>query len=228
MLPQKLLRSCNYLMKKIRIVQIGIALCGAAAIYFNLVDIADDIPSLGFAFFKTVTTLLVLILATFGNLKTSYGKRIFVGLLFCLLGDVLLIPEHLFIFGLASFLIAHLLFLAAFYSEGGFKAKFTPLVVLVPIGVIYYAILFKHLDELAIPVLVYFVAILVMCWQGINLYVGKKSNANYLVALAVCLFLFSDANLALEKFIIGVELSKITVLASYWLAISLLAKSTKR
>lgn len=215
-------------MKKIKIVQIGIALCGAAAIYFNLVDIADYIPSLGFAFFKTLTTILVLVLAMFGNLKTNYGKLIFVGLLFCLLGDILLVPEHLFVFGLASFLIAHLFFLAAFNSEGGFRAKLTPLVVLVPIGVIYYAILFKHLDDLVIPVLVYFVAILVMCWQGINLYLTNNSHANFLVALAVCLFLFSDANLALDKFIVSIELSKITILATYWLAISLLAKSTKR
>jgi uncharacterized membrane protein YhhN len=215
-------------MNKERILQIGMALCAASAIYFNLFDIADEVPSLGFIIFKPLTTILVLFLATFGNLRTNYGKRVFIGLLFCLLGDVLLVPEHLFVFGLASFLIAHLFFLAAFYSEGGFKAKFTPLVVLVPIGVIYYAILFKHLDDLVLPVLVYFVAILIMCWQGINLYLVKKSNANYLVAVAVCLFLFSDANLALDKFIIGVELSKITVLASYWLAISLLAKSTKR
>jgi len=67
-----------------------------------------------------------------------------------------------------------------------------------------------------------------MCWQGINLYLTNNSHANFLVALAVCLFLFSDANLALDKFIVSIELSKITILATYWLAISLLAKSTKR
>ena len=213
-------------MDSIRIVQIGIALCGAAAIWFNVFDIIK--PSLEFLIFKTVTTILVLVLATYGNLKTKYGKLIFVGLLFCLLGDVMLIADDLFVFGLTSFLIAHLLFLGAFYNEGGFKTQPKPLLFLLPTGVVYYILLFKYLDELAIPVLVYFIAILIMCWQGINMYLENKTKANYMIALGVSLFLFSDANLALEKFIIGIELSKITVLATYWLAISLLAKSTKR
>src|SRR5262249_260068 len=55
-----------------------------------------------------------------GALETSYGKMIFLGLSLSWIGDVLLIPESspAFLGGLASFLLAHVAYGAAFILRG--------------------------------------------------------------------------------------------------------------
>lgn len=47
----------------------------------------------------------------------SFSKRIGIGLFFCLVGDTFLLFESYFIWGLASFLVAHLIFLYAFIKK---------------------------------------------------------------------------------------------------------------
>lgn len=193
------------------------------AIYFDY----NGIQNL-FDLFKPLTTiLLILIPVIHGN---KYFKRYLMlsitGFLFCLLGDILLLREPQFIWGLASFLIAHLLFTLSFISIDKFKFFLKPIGILITFGIVYYLFIFENLKDFAIPVLCYFAFIIVMCWQGISLFLWKKKDAFRLIAIGVTLFLVSDSIIAFSKFKSNFAFSGFLVLATYWLSIGLLANAT--
>ncbi len=157
---------------------------------------------------------------------SSYNTLIYMGLLFCLCGDVLLMLQDKFIHGLASFLVAHFLFFSFFIL----KTETVEYYLVIPIvitGITVYRILFKHLGKLKLPVLVYFVIILVMVFYGINLYITSFSTASKLIALAVILFGFSDANLAFDKFMKTYKIAEFLILSTYFLSIFLIALSLR-
>ena len=85
---------------------------------------------------------------------------------------------------------------------------------------------YANLNALLIPVLFYISIIVLMSWQGIALTQnGVPIYKN--LGWAVSLFLLSDGLLALNKFYIPFVFSGITILSTYWLAIFLLAETTK-
>jgi uncharacterized membrane protein YhhN len=149
-----------------------------------------------------------------------------IGLCFCLLGDTLLLEDSYFALGLAAFLMAHLYFSYGFICLGGFKKYRFPLLLLGAFGLVYYYILFDRLNALKIPVLLYFLVILFMAWQGIGLRIWKATLPYTLIALAVVLFISSDGLLAWAKFKAPFTWDGILILATYWASIFLLALST--
>ena len=204
-----------------------IAIAAVLAIVFRMQE-----NEFWFTIFKPLTTILIIsVPLLFGRKRITNGMKpyfflIVYGLVFCLFGDVFLIGDGFFIYGLLSFLIAHILFAFAFMSIGGFKANFRPLIILSIIGLTYYLFLYGDLGDMAIPVLVYFLFILFMCWQGISLYLSDKKRMFLYVAVAVVLFMLSDSLLAFNKFKMPFQLAGILVLTTYWLAIGLIANST--
>ncbi len=179
-----------------------------------------------FIVFKPLTTILILLFAVvYGNRKNSYRRWVLFALCFCLLGDVLLLVESYFIAGLVAFLIAHLCFTWSFINLAGFKKYLVPLIFLLVFGVTYYSILYDSLQVLKIPVLFYFVVIILMSWQGISLRIWKDHRSFTLISIAVVLFLISDSVLAWAKFKSSFQLSGVLVLATYWVSIFLLAAS---
>ncbi|MFT5999978.1 MAG: putative membrane protein YhhN [Neolewinella sp.] len=176
---------------------------------------------------KPLTTVLVILLPMLCGRKApkAYWLLTVAGLLLCLIGDIFLLDGSNFVFGLAAFLIAHILFTISFVALDKFKLYLAPLLILFAIGLGYYFFLYPNLKSLAFPVLLYFLFIVVMCWQGVSLYLWKKTNAHGLIAVGVLLFLLSDSILALNKFIIPFDWSGILVLSTYWAAVALLANA---
>lgn len=76
----------------------------------------------GRALSKTLASACFVGLAwSLGALETDYGQTLFVGLVLCFLGDVLLIPDGqgpLFLSGIIAFLFAHVFYSVAFYTYG--------------------------------------------------------------------------------------------------------------
>jgi len=151
---------------------------------------------------KPITTILILsIPIIYGNRTCKkYFYSVIVALIFCLIGDIFLLENDYFLYGLVSFLIGHLFFLRGFISLGGFKKYLLPLALLLLIGVIFYSIIYDNLGTIAIPVAFYIIAILIMGWQGINLYLWKKKQVFLYIAIAVVLFLISDSLIAVNRF----------------------------
>ena len=85
---------------------------------FGVVSIAVvNFDTTAFYLLKPLTTIAILAyLIIFNNPSIKkYAKRVGLGLFFCLVGDVFLLFEAYFVFGLASFLIGHMFFLFALF-----------------------------------------------------------------------------------------------------------------
>ncbi len=192
-----------------------ILLAAILAIFFN----AQGNRPL-FIVLKPLTTILILLFAVlFGIRKSKFHKWVVIGLCFCLAGDTLLLEESYFIWGLVAFLIAHLCFSWSFICLGGFKNYGIPLILLGAFGFTYYYLLYESLDALQIPVLIYFLVILFMGWQGISIRIWKNELPYTLIFVAVLLFITSDALLAWAKFKAAFPWDGILILATYWISI---------
>ena len=180
-----------------------------------------------FYFLKPLTTSLI-ILFLLKHLDTAakvYSNLIIIGLLFCLGGDTFLLIPDFFVFGLGSFLIGHLWFIAAFVKENGWKFPHKTGIRLTVFGSILYGLIYPNLGKLFLPVAVYMTVVVVMSWQGIAFTRNSTKITFKRVGLAVSLFLFSDAFIALNKFYAPISFSGVIILTTYWMAIFLIAKS---
>ena len=177
--------------------------------------------------FKPITTTLVVLLTILTkDVNNAFRRLLIAALCFCLLGDILLLKNEYFVFGLAAFLIGHLLFAKGFIRLKGFQKNIIILLTLMVIGIGFYIWLYPDLRALKYPVAVYVLVILFMAWQGIGLYFADKSKANRFIAFGVILFIFSDSILAINKFRTPFELSGLVILSTYWLAITLIANGS--
>ena len=119
--------------------------------------------------FKPLTMVLIIIIAVLAKKPPSsrYKYAIIGGLLFSLGGDIfLMLPVDLFIAGLISFLIAHLIYTYAFRSGRPLQFKFLAMLLFALYGVFIYIVLLPGLNGMAIPVAFYVVVILTMAWQA--------------------------------------------------------------
>ena len=219
LLDQKLLRHDKVLrMSKLQLNYL-IAIAACAAISSQLLG-----HDLAFSILKPLTSVLVILLVVlYRQDKSSRTNIVIVGLIACLGGDVLLLDDSLFAYGLSSFLLAHLLFTYLFYSLAKGRMNYTPLIALLLFAACFYSILLPKLAELTIPVAVYQLCISVMCWQGINLYLSRRDRVGRLLCIASLLFVFSDTIIAVDKFLVPFELSGPVILFSYWLSIAIIA-----
>ena len=174
-----------------------------------------------YTIFKPLTTLLIIALSViiYRKQKTKYTIFTSIGLLFALIGDVLLIGEQYFIFGLAAFLMAHVFFTIAFSSVKKFFTNPIYLGILLVAGGAYYYFLYPHLDGYQIPVIIYLLTIVIMNWQALSLSTNKKQSNIQMLGVAALLFSFSDGVIAYDKFVEPLDYSSILILPTYWTAI---------
>ena len=177
---------------------------------------------------KPLATLLILALACLAppGPHPWIAHWIVAGLVVSLAGDVLLmLPSDRFAAGLASFLVAHLCYIAAFTQEAGFQLA--PLVLvslLVAVGFVYRR-LAPGLGSLRIPVIVYTLVIVVMAWQALARCAVIPGAGPPLAAAGALLFATSDSALALARFQGPFKGSQTLVYASYFAAQWLIAVS---
>jgi uncharacterized membrane protein YhhN len=180
-----------------------------------------------FFVFKPLTTILIIAtLLIWGNRRVPrYFVTLLLALVACLLGDIFLLKDDYFVYGLAAFLLGHLLFCYAFVSLGGFKFYLTPLFILATVALLYYLYLLPALGSFAVPVAIYNTVIVLMAWQGVNLFISNKSYFTGCIAIAAVLFMISDSVIAIDKFIVPFNWSSAIILPLYWLSISMLSYS---
>ena len=152
---------------------------------------------------------------------TFYQKMIITGLIFSTVGDVFLIDSKRFIQGLLSFLLAHICFIIAFFSTPNLP------------GVIFYlayvafflSILWKHLGNLKIPVIVYSLALALMSWFALSRYFELNDHKSLYAFLGSLSFVASDSLLAFNKFKSSFPFAEILILSTYFIAQWLIALS---
>lgn len=178
---------------------------------------------------KPLTTILVisLLLVITKRKYTRFKSIMLTALLFCLMGDILLMFPAYFVFGLAAFLLAHLLFASGFVNLKGFRSHWVSFVTLYVIGTLLFFWLKPGLGQFMIPVAVYVVVICFMAWQGIGLFLMEKRKEFLWIGIAVLLFMFSDTMIAIAKFKTDFDHSSILILSTYWLSIGLIANAVR-
>jgi len=205
---------------------------GAAAIStgFALVAAArDDRP--GFALFKPLTTLIILIGASWlvqpGG--QPYRGLVVLGLSFSLAGDVLLLPRFdRFAAALGAFLVAYLAYLAAFTLGNPVTAAQLPLLApFVIAGAAAVRYLWSDLGALRAPVLAYVTVLCAMAWRAAarGLLPGVP-RAGFVFALAgACLLGLADGILAVRRFRQPSRTAHVVELGFYWAAQLMIALS---
>jgi uncharacterized membrane protein YhhN len=177
---------------------------------------------------KPLATLVILALAALAAPEADprVARWILIGLAFSLAGDVLLmLPSDRFAAGLASFLLAHLCYIAAFTRQAGFQlALWALLPLLIAVGLVYRR-LSPGLGSLRIPVIVYIGVIVLMVWQALGRCAVIPGAGPLLAAAGAVLFAISDSALELARFQGGFPIRHIIVYGSYFAAQWLIALS---
>jgi uncharacterized membrane protein YhhN len=177
-------------------------------------------------FFKPATMIFIIALARFyGERKGFYAWAILAGFVFSLVGDTLLINPQNFVFGLASFLAAHVCYIAAFFRAGA--GKFNPLSLFAyPVGFAIFTLISGGVPEnLKIPVVVYALAISTMLGAALNFRLTQKTQPALFALSGAAFFVLSDSLLAYNKFGGEFFLAKLLILSTYFFAQWLIARS---
>ncbi len=136
-----------------------------------------------------------------GAFNSRYGRLVFVGLVLSWFGDAFLLgsTDRMFLFGLATFLLAHVAYVIAFAARGinirWSLATHVP-IELVSVGAMIWLTPFIS-AEMLIPVRVYSLVISLMVVTAF----GAKGNAGpTLIPIGALLFYFSDLSVAAGQF----------------------------
>ncbi len=162
-----------------------------------------------------------------GNLNNKLKYLVVAALIGSWFGDTFLMFQDynsmFFIFGLGSFLIAHLAYIMAFYKFKGKKNQ----VVLISTSLFFAAYslnlllaLWPGLNDMLIPVIVYAFVLTVMGIIG----VVRNYGISILIVLGAILFIISDSLIAYNKFVEPVIYSRISIMFTYILAQFLIVK----
>jgi len=180
---------------------------------------------------KPLTTAAIIGCAWLAPQPATDGYRALVlaGLVFSLAGDVfLMLPRDLFRAGLASFLVAHLLYVAAFSRAVGFFSEPSAALPVAAVAGVLLWRLWPHLDGERAPVAVYVAVIATMGWQALAQWIGTGEPWAALAFVGAAAFLFSDAALAFDRFRGAFAHAPAVVLGSYYVAQWLIAASISR
>lgn len=151
------------------------------------------------------------------NARHNLKIAILAALIFSWAGDVVL--GFSFIAGLACFLLAHVMYLIAFFRTRGTGSVFFRCfyllfpVILYGTGLMY--LLYNNLDGMRLPVIIYTIVILTMLVAAISRY-GKVNRFSFILVLAgAILFVISDSLIALNRFGFPFMFSGIAVMTTY-------------
>jgi uncharacterized membrane protein YhhN len=175
--------------------------------------------------FKPLTMLLAIWMvarrAQPAHKNSRFQAWLAVALTASLVGDVfLMLPGNFFIPGLAAFLVAHLCYLRLLRQGVSFLPSRPALLITLGFGLAMLAGLWSSLGD---PVLqgavsAYVLVIALMAAQALGRAKVLGDRAAQLTALGACVFLLSDALLAVNRFVQPLPLASFWVLGSYYVA----------
>ena len=178
----------------------------------------------------TLSLLFILAVVIQPHPFPSFYHFLLVGLIFCLGGDVFfaLPQKRMFLLGLISFLIGHLLYVIAFFSaaEIGQWTWIGTLVAMIISGWVYLW-LRPHLGAMNGPVLLYIIVITAML-SGAWSILGDSSltlTGRVMIFGGAVLFYFSDIFVARDRFLKNSFLNRLVGLPMYYAGQFLLAFS---
>lgn len=187
---------------------------------------------------KPLATLLIfgLVWRVTQPASAMYRRRMLFAIAFCLIGDVLLmLPKDLFVPGLLSFLLAHGWFIATFSSDVRFAVRYGPWLACLVFGVGMAALLWPGVaPPMRVPILLYVGVLATMAGQALGRASWLRAQGDARAASArragagALLFMLSDSLLAWDRFRAALPWAPLYILATYYAALWLMARSVER
>jgi len=185
---------------------------------------------------KPTATLLLLaaVLCAERPKSKSYGFAVAFGLAFAALGDFfLMLPGDYFMAGLICFLVTHCAYIYSLCRHTRFAAHKGVFVLFAIADLAIIAGLWSSLPtSMKIPVVIYAAALGIMAAQAMSRALGTEPEtpqryAAWLAAAGGLFFMASDTLLAYGRFSLDIPLNGLWVLATYYAAQFLFARSTE-
>lgn len=200
------------------------------ALIFILQILAEfqQITTLRYFIKPCIVISLMVMLYVSTNLKGRFHKRLFIGLFFALMGDILLMfvwqhPNY-FIYGLVAFLLGHLFYISAFYldfrsaQELDKKGARLAIILCATFSIAFYFYLRPHLGDMKLPVMFYTFVISLMMMMAAFRNQRVNTLSFNLILFGALFFLVSDATLAYNKFVKGFDFAGVLIMATYMIA----------
>jgi len=136
-----------------------------------------------------------------------------------------MLPKRKLFPGLASFLLAHVVYIVAF--SWGARLSDCPLLVtpFLVFLVVVSVLLLPHLGRMKVPVIAYELVILVMAWRALEQWLQVESVPAFAAFLGAILFLFSDTLHGIREFVRKFRIAQALILGTYFCAQWLIALS---
>lgn len=180
------------------------------------------LPAWSSFLFKPLTTILIIAYAWHrGGGEPNQKRFIVAGLVLSLAGDIFLLwPKAGFLPGLVSFLLAHLMYIAAFCARIRFAARPVPFVIYALAAAGILSQLWSGIPAaLRVPVLAYVACLAAMGAQAAAWWRSNATNNNARwAAIGGVLFMSSDTLLAINKFATPLPFASLWILVTYWAA----------
>lgn len=166
-----------------------------------------------FSWLVKLLPMAILIIYTFIKRDGRNDRLFLIGLLFSACGDFFLDYDRTnwFIFGLASFFIAHVFYLLTLWPLCKEKSRFVLFYIVYGVGI--FSLIAGGLGELFVPVLFYMLVLLLM---GLATLLSTKSNP-WLIAGGI-LFIFSDSLIGIDKFYLPIAHASVWIMFTYYAA----------
>ncbi|RSC93864.1 lysoplasmalogenase [Tenacibaculum singaporense] len=150
-------------------------------------------------------------------------------LFFSFWGDVFLLDKtNFFVFGLASFLVAHVVYIkitTSFLYKDSVVKILTSAIPFVLLFVGLLSLIYNNLGDMLLPVLVYGIAISTFGTAALLNYRQQKNIANSWLLLGAILFIASDSLIALNNFYAPKRLFDIAIIILYIVSQYLIVKA---
>ncbi|SDS15421.1 Uncharacterized membrane protein YhhN [Polaribacter sp. KT25b] len=172
-----------------------------------------------------ITSLVIVYLVAVKKPNFWYVSALF----FSFWGDVLLLfKDQFFVFGLASFLVAHILYIkiaAGFIKKESVRKLILASIPFVVFLIFLFYLILDNLGEMKIPVIVYGTVISTFGVVSLLNYMQKKSTENLWLFLGTIIFILSDTLIALHKFYEAKEIYSVSIMVTYIVAQYLICKA---
>ncbi|MDE0560467.1 lysoplasmalogenase [Algoriphagus sp. NF] len=158
---------------------------------------------------------------------TLLSKAMMGALIFSLIGDVLLLWENLFIYGLGAFLLAQVCYIIAFkisqrnpnriFNVNFIRTFFFNLPIYIAAAFVYFLI-HNNLGPLKIPVVIYIIIIVSMVTTARERFKRVNPDSFWQVFVGACFFFVSDGMIAINKFYFEFPEAGIMIMGTYVIA----------
>lgn len=159
-------------------------------------------------------------------LKRILHWMILGALTFSLVGDILLMfvdqrPTY-FIFGLASFLLAHIFYILIFIKilrDSGWsrvQVNYKSIIVCFAYLILLFVILLPNIPKsYTLPIISYGLVITIMLVTSLTIYFTKPDLQSLILVFGTTLFVLSDSIIAVNKFYYNLPLAGVLIMSTY-------------